>query len=185
MSMIARNDSEMNVKFALPLASENRFLNESQITITDLMHELITTLKTHAAKHRMTIVYEPTNIQASLKLDVDKIQQSIAHVVQNAIEFSNHSTTVYVMTGFDFNGDFYVRIDDEGAGIASEVLQRILEPFTRVENGVESSRANTGRGLSMVNAFLKMHFGYLRVQSQQNRGTSVTLTLPKSINVSR
>lgn len=156
------------------------FLNETEISITELIQAPLDQLMAQATKRQVTILYEPTHIKINLKIDHQKIHQAIKHVVYNAIRFSPASASVYVSTGCDFNGDAYIRVDDEGPAIDPDMLNRILEPFTKVKNGIQTSSENTGRGLSMINAYLKMHFGYIRIQSTPNRGTSVTLTLPKS-----
>lgn len=166
-------------------ATQNQFLYETESSVADFLQAPMDMLQIQAAEQEINLFYEATKAKINIKIDEEKIRQSVIHVVQNAIKYSEPSKSVYVITGRDFNGDFYIRVDDEGKGIAADLLERILEPFTMVENGIESSNSSAGRGLSLVNAYLKMHFGYLRVQSQINHGTSVTLTLPKSCILSR
>uniref|UniRef100_A0A2A4Z9G4 histidine kinase n=1 Tax=OCS116 cluster bacterium TaxID=2030921 RepID=A0A2A4Z9G4_9PROT len=161
------------------------FLNETETSITKLLQQPLDQLMAQAAEKDITLFYEPTKININLKIDQQKIRQAVTHVVNNAIRFSYASSSVYVSTGCDFNGDAYIRIDDEGPGIDSDMLERTFEPFTKVKNGIKTSSENTGRGLSMINAYLKMHFGYIRIQSTPSRGTSVTLTLPKSCIIRR
>lgn len=176
MNVLARNDNHQVTSLEAPAT----LLNETELSIADLMQEPIDQLMKLALEHDVNLFYEPTKIKINLKVDRQKIQDAIIHVVQNAIKYSRPSSSLYVMTGRDFNGDFYVRVDDEGTGIAHDILEAMLEPFTKVENGIEPTQNQTGCGLSLVNAYLKMHFGYLRIQSQLGRGTSATLTLPKS-----
>lgn len=181
MNVLARNDNyQVN-----PLEEPATLLNEAELSIAELMQPPMDQLTMLAVEREINFFYEPTNIKINLKIDRKKIQDSVIHVVQNAIKHSKPLSSIYVMTGRDFNGDFYIRIDDEGTGIAPDVLEAMLEPFTKVENGIESTEQHTGNGLSLVNAYLKMHFGYLRIQSQLGRGTSTTLTLPKSCLLTR
>lgn len=190
MSVLARKDDYHAAPRVAPaaaatLAGNNQFYLEQEVNVSALMQPPMDMLRLQAAERDITLFYEATKIKMEMKIDQEKIRQSVIHVVQNALKFSKPASTVYVTTGRDFNGDFYIRVDDEGVGIGADMLERILEPFTKVENGIESSSHNAGRGLGLVNAYLKMHFGYLRVQSQPNRGTSVTLTLPKSCILTR
>lgn len=161
------------------------FLNETETSIAELLQQPLKQLIAQAADKDITLYYEPTSMVIKLKIDQQKIRQAVVHVVHNAIRFSQAESSIYVSTGCDFNGDAYIRVDDEGSGIDPDMLERTFEPFTKVKNGIKTSSENTGRGLSMINAYLKMHFGYIRIQSTPSRGTSVTLTLPKSCIISR
>ncbi|MGL1921042.1 MAG: ATP-binding protein [Hyphomicrobiales bacterium] len=185
MSVLAHNNAYETAEADIYSDTKAAFLYETEMTIIELMQEPMDILALKAIEKDVKLFYEPTKIKISLKVDQEKIRQSIIHVVKNALKFSSPSASIYVMTGLDFNGDFYIRVDDEGTGIATEVLNRILEPFAKVENGIETRIGSNACGLNVVNAYLKMHFGYLRIQSQVSRGTSVTLTLPKSCLLSR
>lgn len=185
MSALAHNTANDAAEAAIYGDTQTSFLFETEVSIAEFMQEPMDKLTALAVEQDIKLFYEATKIKISLKIDAEKIRQSVLHVVRNAIKYSAPASSIYVMTGRDFNGDFYIRIDDEGTGIAQDVLERILEPFARVENGIETRIGNNSSGLNLVNAYLKMHFGYLRVQSQQTRGTSVTLTLPKSCLISR
>ncbi|MCJ8323236.1 MAG: ATP-binding protein [Rhizobiales bacterium] len=165
--------------------NQSFLLNESTIAVADLMQAPMESMKIQAASQLVSFFYEATKINVVLKIDYEKITQSILYVVQNALKASQPETSIYVSTGLDFNGDFYIRVDDEGQGITPEKLEQILEPYTKCEQGIKHINENAGLGLSLVNAYLKMHFGTLRMQSVVNRGTSVTLTIPKSCLVSR
>ena len=164
---------------------QSLFLNETETSIIELLQKPLDHLMAQAAERGVTLFYEPTKMKINLKIDQQKIRQAVIHVVNNAIRFSEPSSSIYISTGCDFNGDAYIRVDDEGPGIDPDMLERTFEPFTKVKNGIRTSSKNTGRGLSMINAYLKMHFGYIRIQSKANQGTSFTLTLPKSCVSSR
>ena len=73
----------------------------------------------------------------------------------------------------------YVRVSvrDDGAGIASEILSKVLEPFftTKGQSG------GSGLGLSMVHGFAKQSMGHLDIQSTPGEGTCVSLLLPRSL----
>lgn len=72
----------------------------------------------------------------------------------------------------------YVRItvQDEGTGIAPELIERIVEPFfTTKEVG-----KGTGLGLSMVSGFAQQSGGKLLIRSERGKGTAVVLLMPAS-----
>ena len=65
-------------------------------------------------------------------------------------------------------------VTDNGAGIAPEVLTRVLEPFFTTKDVGKGS----GLGLSMVYGFVKQSGGHLHIESQVGNGTRVQLFLP-------
>lgn len=76
-------------------------------------------------------------------------------------------------------GDYViVTVMDTGVGIATELMDKVLEPFftTKADN------KGTGLGLSMVHGFIQRSGGYLRLNSKVGKGTSILLYIPKSDN---
>jgi signal transduction histidine kinase len=68
-----------------------------------------------------------------------------------------------------------VRIQDTGRGIAPERLARIFDPMFEVADG----RVSTGNwSLFTSRQFIKDHGGEMRIQSEEGRGTTVTVLLP-------
>lgn len=159
-------------------------LNENHVEVSHLLKSTMNIVKNSAAEKGVNLFYELENHKIELNIDEQKIRQSIINIVQNSIKFSEPGSMISVMTGLDINGDFYIRVEDEGIGIPANKLEHVLEPFAQAENSNIRYHDGIGLGLSLVQAYLKMHFGRIRIQSQVNQGTCVTLIIPKSRVVS-
>ncbi|MDB4942832.1 MAG: histidine kinase [Labilithrix sp.] len=98
--------------------------------------------------------------------------QVFVNLLTNAFDASPEGGLVLV-DGFVERGQVVVRIVDSGAGIASENLERVFEPFfsTKAEDG-------TGLGLSLVKRIVDEHGGSVRVESQVGVGSAFIVTLP-------
>jgi len=70
-----------------------------------------------------------------------------------------------------------ITISDTGPGINEEDLARIFDPYFTTKS------SGTGLGLAIVHNIVDAHKGDIRVQSRLGIGTSVTITLPYSIEV--
>lgn len=78
------------------------------------------------------------------------------------------------------SGDFVMlSVTDTGCGIAPEVLERVLEPFFTTKEVGKGS----GLGLSMVFGFVEQSGGTLKIDSEQGRGTTVKLYLPRAADL--
>ncbi len=71
-------------------------------------------------------------------------------------------------------GDWQIQVVDNGIGISTESLERVFDPFF-------STKSNgTGLGMSVAYSIVKAHGGELTIDSEINRGTTVTVLLPAS-----
>ena len=67
-------------------------------------------------------------------------------------------------------------VKDEGIGIAEADQCHLFDAFYRGVNAAEIQ--GTGLGLSIVKQFVELHDGTIRVESELNKGTTFTITLP-------
>jgi two-component system sensor histidine kinase HydH len=114
------------------------------------------------------IPQKPGNIY----IDSDKITQVLLNLYLNAMGAMEQGGTLSVAF-YQYN-DRMVRIDvsDTGTGIDKEHLNRIFDPYftTRL--------TGTGLGLAIVHKIVEAHEGEIRVESEQGRGTIVSVFLP-------
>jgi PAS domain S-box-containing protein len=107
------------------------------------------------------------------------IEQILNNLLSNAIKYSNSVTTITVSC-IDRNDFVKLIISDEGIGIPEQDLKHIFEHFFRASN-VETIYG-TGLGLSIVKRFSDSIKAEIFIESVQNKGTKITLLIPKNIN---
>ena len=95
----------------------------------------------------------------------------------NAIKYSDEGALIGVTTSTD-GQTVHVAIADQGIGIPSRDLERIFERFYRVDRGRSRETGGTGLGLAIVRHVATNHGGEVRVESQEGRGSTFTLTIP-------
>jgi signal transduction histidine kinase len=120
-------------------------------------------------------------------VDAAQIQQVITNLVVNAIHAQPQGGSVYVRAlercpklpshpQLDCDGYVCLLVEDDGAGIAPENMERIFEPFFTTKDVGEG----TGLGLSVVYGMVKEHGGVIDVSSTVGRGTTVRVALPRA-----
>jgi signal transduction histidine kinase/ActR/RegA family two-component response regulator len=103
-----------------------------------------------------------------------ELLDAVVQLIHNAVDAMPRGGTIAIRTGLEA-GRGTVSVSDTGVGMSESVRRRAFEPFfsTKGETGL-------GLGLSMVYGVLARHGGDATIQSEEGRGTTVTLRLPTS-----
>lgn len=119
----------------------------------------------------------PANI-GKAEIDQSRVKQAIINLVRNAIAHTDEGGTIE-LRAVRKGDDISISVTDNGEGIAKEDQMRILEPFERIESEAQASRG-AGLGLTLVKNIVTLHGGSFNLDSIPNKGTSITITLPKN-----
>ena len=127
------------------------------------------------SNHNIIFVTEDDVKQQSY-IDPAILQQILSNLINNAIKYSPINSEIVLSHKKD-NGNLIFVIKDQGIGIPKDQIRYIFEPFYRATNvGVVQG---TGLGLSIVKKFIDLYQGKIKVESNINEGTIVTVVLPE------
>lgn len=102
------------------------------------------------------------------------IKTAIVNLMDNACKFSSDKSVEIVLSVRD---KFIVtEFTDKGIGIDSAETERIFQPFFRASNAKNIS--GNGLGLSLTDKIIKIHRGFISIDSKLNKGTVVTISIP-------
>jgi signal transduction histidine kinase len=110
-------------------------------------------------------------------LDRSRLEQVLAHLVDNALKFSSEAVEV------ELRGDatnVTVSVVDDGPGIDAGDLDRIFEPFTQVDSSSTRAHGGAGVGLYVVSLLVHQMGGTVRVESAPGQGSRFTVVLPRN-----
>ncbi|WP_339857025.1 HAMP domain-containing sensor histidine kinase [Pseudohongiella acticola] len=113
----------------------------------------------------------------SMRLDKLRIRLLMANIVNNAIRHGR-GRPVTIKVAFEGEQRAVLQIIDQGEGIAAEHLRHITEPFYRVDSARQRNTGGFGLGLYLCNLIVDAHGGTLKIDSQPERGTRVTVSIP-------
>jgi signal transduction histidine kinase len=106
-------------------------------------------------------------------VDAAQIRQCLINLVRNASEALAGKPSGTVVLRTRRAGDrIMIDVEDDGAGIAADVLPRMFDPFFSTKEG------GSGLGLALTQQIVKDHGGDLAVQSTVGRGTTFTVSVP-------
>lgn len=163
--------------------SQSVKLKKQLYTMDDIIDNCILKIKVTADQKKQTIIkhYHHPSIQAYL--DKDKIEQVVLNILSNAIKYSSEAGNIDIeLRPGEKPGEFDLVVIDSGMGIPEEDLERIFERFYRVDKARSRALGGTGLGLSIAKEIIEAHEGSIRIESEYNYGTKVTITLPLDVN---
>jgi signal transduction histidine kinase len=112
----------------------------------------------------------------SVQADRTRIKQVLLNLMSNAIKFT-HSGRVLVRVRHEAEV-LHVSVSDTGIGISPGDLQRLFEPFHRLDNPLAQQADGTGLGLAISKKFVELHRGRIWAESRESQGSTFHFTLP-------
>jgi len=168
-------------------------------------------IATPVARERRVTISAKSNVDSAVVVgDRFQLAQVVQNLVDNAIKYSPSGGEVVLEVGAASSREdaieaagrrwhesgrislltppppsrgrcYYVRVEDQGAGIARRHLPRLSERFYRVERDDGPPREGTGLGLAIVKHIVNRHRGGLLVESVVGKGSAVSIVLKDSL----
>lgn len=130
---------------------------------------------TYQSKVSIKLEYDDENI--IVEGDHLLLINAITNIIDNAIKYTFEYDTINIKV-HRVNEDCVISIKDNGPGIQKTHLDRIFERFYRIEKDRNSETGGTGLGLSITKNSIEKIGGYLKVISEENKGTEFQIILP-------
>jgi len=142
--------------------------------IEEVIEKNITFLSMQMKEKGYTLKKDYQNHLPEIQADADMLYQSFLNIFLNAMQAMPNGGIIKV--AIRSNGKaVFINFDDEGQGIANEILEKIWDPFfTTKETG-------TGLGLGMVKNIIESHGGNIQIVNKIEGGTRVTVEMPVEI----
>jgi two-component system sensor histidine kinase CpxA len=130
-------------------------------------------------------VIADANDEFLLEGDPDLLRSAVENVIRNATRYTAEGTTVEVRLerGQAANGEageIMIRVLDSGPGVPNEALQKIFEPFYRLDDARNRQTGGAGLGLSIADRAIRLHGGQLRASNRKEGGLQVEIRIPAS-----
>lgn len=137
--------------------------------IADALEEMKVLLKT--GQHFVFDYQGNTTVYSDKKL----LKNIFLNLITNAIKFSNEDKPISI-TGNRVNDLVRIDIEDKGIGIGTEDQEHLFSSFFRGSNAINIQ--GTGLGLHIVKRYIDLLGGDVYLQSELNKGTTVSFTIP-------
>jgi signal transduction histidine kinase len=161
-----------------------------RLNLTNLIAEVTSEMSLRATKSGVALKQEIAPDLPLVSADPAGMQTVLLNLLDNALQYTPSGGAITVQAcGDERRQNVIMRISDTGAGIAPEDLPHVFERFYRADkarsrriaqrrNGSALAGSGAGLGLAIVRGIIEEHGGTVGAESELERGTTLTVTLP-------
>ena len=151
--------------------------NFEEVNLRELVIDLATSIE--ALAQEKGLEFEVGTVKdLVVRGDKDRLRQLLFNILENAIKYTK--TGKVSISAVQKDKMAVVAIADTGAGIPSQDLPHIFERFYRVDKTRSREEGGTGLGLAIAQEIAEAHGGKIEVESELNKGSTFSVTLPIS-----
>ncbi len=152
---------------------------KENVSIKDICADALSTLKPMAREKNVTV--SCSGDRGEIKGVRSLIYETVYNLLENAIKYNREGGVVQIYV-IDEKDSVRLTVEDNGIGIPPEDKQRVFERFYRGDKSHSGKIDGTGLGLSIVKRAVAYHGGTVTLESQEGRGTEISVVLPKNLS---
>jgi len=149
------------------------------ISLNDFVNDVIALLAGNALKKNITVVNRVSS-RTTLFADANMLQSIIQNLLSNAIKFTRAGGNIFISEKANGNRFVRVSVQDTGVGISKENLDKIFRTDSTATTKGTDNEKGTGLGLLLCKEMIERHGGALTVESELEKGTTFSFTMPQN-----
>lgn len=161
------------------LNTNGMMLNKTDFDINRTIRNVAASFEGTCRQKMIAIELVLTGDEMYVVADMDKIQQVLYNLLDNAIKFSHHNSIIKMETTEKRN-KIFISVKDSGIGIPKDDLKLIWDRFYKSDLSRGKDKKGTGLGLSITKEIIQAHGEHINVISTEGVGTEFIFSLPKS-----
>ncbi len=150
----------------------------SLLNPADVLRQPITLMGEQAQRKAISIELRVAPETPAIYADDRSLRQILMNLISNAVKYTPDGGAVHVGAASSPDGGVEITVADTGVGMPESEIDRLFQPFQRLDNRVSGS--GTGLGLAIVRALVNLHDGHIHIDSREGQGTRFTIIFPPS-----
>jgi len=156
----------------------SRNIIDVMVDLPALARQVGETFREEAAAKGLRFAVKVDDKVGAVASGANLLEQMLENLVSNAVKYTPEGGAVALELDRDGEDEVRIRVTDTGIGIPAEEQEQLGREFFRASNAKELKAVGTGLGLAFVRQAVERHDGRMRLESEEGRGTCVTIHLP-------
>ncbi len=120
-----------------------------------------------------------SSTSCKLELDEKLIYRALENIIRNAVRYTSLDPKINVFLSFNQNNkEVHIDIEDNGPGVPEDQVEKIFNPFYRVDRSREKKTGGYGLGLSIAQQAINLHNGNIQALNRKQGGLLIRISLP-------
>lgn len=149
------------------------------LDLRDVVDAAVDRVRASAATRHVELAVTRSEGAASIEGDAAHLERALGNLLDNAVKFSAAGDRVAVTVDAASRSDVVVTIADTGIGIPDDEVPLLFRRYFRASNVRQAAIPGIGLGLSIAQHVVRTHGGSIAVVSELDRGTTVTVRIPR------
>ena len=154
-------------------------LAEQDFDADEIMTAALRLVREKVERSDIELKVDPPATLVQLSADRRALLQVLINLLANALKFTEKGRIV-LSGDLTEGGGFAYTVTDTGIGMTPAQIKIALQPFGQIQNALTRAQSGTGLGLPLSDRMVRMHGGWLDIQSAPGNGTRVSVHLPPS-----
>ncbi len=159
-------------------------LEEEKYMITSLVNDILVGISGYVNQNNLEFIIDLNpNVPTMMKGDIKKLHKIIRHLLDNALRFTRHGG-VYLKidaTRRDYGVNLNIEVSDTGIGMTRKEVGSASKGLYQANRTRNRSTGGIGIGLNIVYGFVRRMGGFVQIQSEKGRGTTVSVSVPQEV----
>ena len=151
-------------------------LHVTDFDINDVIRRTAAAFEGLCTPRKISIKLLLTGEKLYVSADLEKIEQVLYNLIDNAVKFSRDSSVIHIESDIR-HGRIYVTVRDHGVGIPASSLNKIWDRFYKTDVSRGRERKGNGLGLAIVREIINQHNQTITVISTEGVGTEFVFSL--------
>ena len=152
-------------------------LNKQVTDLGRMLNEVLAKIRPQVDEKQLELEVVLPEKMPEPELDKDKIAAVLVNLLGNAVKYTPEGGRVTFRVNIK-DQQIEISVEDSGVGIAEDEIGKVFDKFFRSNDPRVQAQTGTGLGLALAQEVVRLHGGRLTVESEINKGSTFSVTLP-------